>query len=108
MNDYQGRANRRWAVFAATCCGGLLLAQGVEGDTATNAPIECIYPEIKTAAVEIPQPARKFLQQVYETLHAPDAAAVMAGSAVDAMLKHLKLVNGTCIPESMKLSASMF
>jgi hypothetical protein len=27
------------------------------------------------------------LQQAYETLHSPDAAAVMAGSAVDAMLK---------------------
>jgi hypothetical protein len=30
-----------------------------------------------------------------ETLHAPDAAAVMAGSAVDAMLKELGLTDGT-------------
>jgi hypothetical protein len=35
------------------------------------------------------------LQQAFETLHAPDAAAVMAGSAVDAMLKHLNLVDGS-------------
>lgn len=28
-----------------------------------------------------------YLQQAYETLHAPDAATVMAASAVDAMLK---------------------
>jgi hypothetical protein len=35
----------------------------------------------------MPEMARRFLQQAYETLHAPDAAAVMAGSAVDAMLK---------------------
>jgi hypothetical protein len=30
-----------------------------------------------------------------ETLHAPDAAAIMAGSAVDAMLKHFKLIDGS-------------
>jgi uncharacterized protein DUF4145 len=30
-----------------------------------------------------------------ETLHAPDAAAVMAGSAVDAMLKHIKFIEGS-------------
>jgi len=46
-----------------------------------------IFPDAKTAHEDIPEPARTFLQQAYETLHAPDAAAVMAGSAVDAMLK---------------------
>src|SRR5690242_7920229 len=84
--DYQTRGNRRWAVFTATCCGGVLLAQGPEGNLANNAPIECLYPEVKRAASEIPEPARRYLQQAFETLHAPDAAAVMAGSAVDAML----------------------
>jgi hypothetical protein len=39
--------------------------------------------------------ARKFLQQAYETLHAPDAAAVMAASAVDAMLKDLGYSEGS-------------
>ena len=47
------------------------------------------------AAAEIPDPARRFLQQAMETLHAPDAAAVMAGSAVDAMLKHFNLIDGS-------------
>jgi hypothetical protein len=35
------------------------------------------------------------LQQAFVTLHAPDAAAVMAGSAVDAMLKYFELVKGS-------------
>jgi hypothetical protein len=39
--------------------------------------------------------ARNFLQQAYETLHAPDAAAVMAGSAIDAMLKHHNYTTGS-------------
>jgi hypothetical protein len=46
-----------------------------------------IFPGVRSAAEELPDRARAFLQQAYETLHAPDAAAVMAGSAVDAMLK---------------------
>src|SRR5271156_3443041 len=86
------RGNRRWAVFATTCCGGLLLAIGPEGDSAANAPIEVLYPATRSAAAEIPDPARRYLQQALETLHAPDAAAVMAGSAVDAMLKHFNLI----------------
>jgi hypothetical protein len=35
------------------------------------------------------------LQQAYDVLHAPDAAAVMAGSAVDAMLKHHDYTEGS-------------
>jgi hypothetical protein len=56
-------------------------------------PIEAIYPDIRTEATEIPEPASGYLQQALDTLHAPDAAAVMAGSAVDAMLKHLGLTD---------------
>lgn len=49
--------------------------------------VDRIWPDEKIAHEDIPQPARTFLQQAFETLHAPDAAAVMAGSAVDAMMK---------------------
>jgi hypothetical protein len=54
-----------------------------------------VFPDAKTADEDIPEPARTFLQQAYETLHAPDAAAVMAGSAVDAMLKKHGLEAGS-------------
>lgn len=54
-----------------------------------------IYPSTKQAHEDIPVIARTFLQQAYETLHAPDAAAVMAGSAVDAMLKHHNCTEGS-------------
>lgn len=82
-----GTAGSRWCVHACTTCGGLILAKGLPGDTHTNAVIVAIIPDIKSAAAELPDVAKNFLQQAYETLHAPDAAAVMAGSAVDAMLK---------------------
>lgn len=49
--------------------------------------ISGMYPSARTAHEDLPPTARVFLQQAYDTLHAPDASAVMAGSAVDAMLK---------------------
>jgi hypothetical protein len=46
-----------------------------------------IIPEPTSAHKDLPPIAKRFLQQAMDSLHAPDAAAVMAGSAVDAMLK---------------------
>jgi hypothetical protein len=53
------------------------------------------FPDAKIAHEDIPEPARSFLQQAFETLRAPDAAAVMAGSAIDAMLKKYGLIEGS-------------
>ncbi len=94
LNLYGARGSRMWATYTVTCCGGMLLAHGPENIINPTAPIERLYPEVKLAAPEIPEPARRYLQQAMDTVHAPDAAAVMAGSAVDAMLKHFGLVEG--------------
>jgi hypothetical protein len=71
------------------------MAQGKADDNANNALIMEVVPQPKTAHSDIPEPARTFLQQAYQTLHAPDAAGVMAGSAVDAMLKQLGYTDGS-------------
>lgn len=115
LTDYNVRSNRQWATYTTTCCGGVLLAIGrqQEKNGFSNSQIETIYPGVRSAAVEIPEPARTYLQQAFETLHAPDAAAVMAGSAVDAMLKQFKLIEGnvyTRIDQAVKqhiLTAAM-
>lgn len=85
----------RWAAYSCTACDAPLLVQGRPGELANNAEIVRSIPEVRRAALEIPDPARTYLQQAYDTLQSPDAAAVMAGSAVDAMLKYLGLVNGS-------------
>jgi hypothetical protein len=54
-----------------------------------------VYPAPKLAHNDIPDVARRFLQQAFDVLHAPDAAAVMAGSAVDAMLKERAYTEGS-------------
>jgi hypothetical protein len=74
-----------WGCYRCVTCGSVLCASGV--DLGNEFAIRDVFPYPKFAHTDIPEPARSFLQQAYETIHAPDAAAVMAGSAVDAMLK---------------------
>ena len=71
------------------------MAKGVNQVHAENAEIAEVIPESKTAHSDIPEPAHTFLQQAFQTLHAPDAAVMTAGSAVDAMLKELGYRDGS-------------
>lgn len=85
----------RWAVYACHSCGGMVLAKGVANEDSDRAGIIATFPSPRTIHADIPDPARRFLQQAVETLHAPDAAAMVAGSAVDAMLKTLGYEKGS-------------
>jgi hypothetical protein len=71
-----------------------VLAKGKDNDENSNAVIAEVIPGPRQAHVDIPEPARTFLQQAYRTLQAPDAAAMLAGSTVDAMLKSLGYSDG--------------
>lgn len=89
----------RWAIYACTTCGHALLAQGAwvadPGRAAINPDIMDIIPTARSAPEELPSVARNFLQQAYDTMHAPDAAGLMAASAIDAMLKEVGYTAGT-------------
>jgi hypothetical protein len=86
------RTPQVWAIYSCQSCGGGVM---VSTDPNNTQRVNAIFPAPKEAHEDIPEPARRFLQQALDTLHAPDAAAVMAGSAVDAMLKHLQLTEGS-------------
>jgi hypothetical protein len=90
-----GATGSYWNAFRCTTCGGVVLAKGVPAQASEHAEVAEIFPAPKAAHEDIPEIPRRFLQQAYETLHAPDAAAMVAGSAVDAMLKHLEYVEGS-------------
>jgi hypothetical protein len=49
--------------------------------------IRQLYPAPITVDASLPPDAQRYLKQAIETKFAPDAAVVMAASAVDAMLK---------------------
>lgn len=83
-----------WATYRCSTCNGVVSSR-LRVINASQLELVEMYPESKRAHEDIPQPARTFLQQAYETLHAPDAAAVMAGSAVDGMLKAKDYLDGS-------------
>jgi hypothetical protein len=82
-----------WGAYRCQSCGSIVSVQGQL--RAANFLAVQIFPSPKQAHEDLPQIARVFLQQAYETIHAPDASAVMAGSAVDAMLKDLGYKDGS-------------
>lgn len=86
---------RQWAVFMCTNCGGAVLAASDIGINLSMHDPYAVYPSPPTAHKDLPEVARTYLDQAYRTLDAPDAAAVMAGSAVDAMLKALGYETGS-------------
>lgn len=86
------KPGRLWATYKCTSCGGAILAathMAVRTPQGTRAvpQVERLFPSAKVVDTALPASAQTYLAQAYETLHSPDAAALMAASAVDAMLK---------------------
>lgn len=90
-----GRTSQIWAAFACTTCGSIVTARCFNNQQTGIPEILAIYPKPVQVHDDIPEPARRFLQQAHDTLNAPDAAAMVAGSAVDAMLKKLGFSEGS-------------
>jgi len=89
---------QKWAAYRCASCGSVVVACGKPGETIgySQLPeVDKVFPSTPSVSDEIPELPRKFLAQALDTLHAPDAAALMAGSAVDAMLKHLGYEKGS-------------
>ena len=83
-----------WGCYRCARCGAATIVSA-DATSARYFEVDACFPEPKQAHADVPEPANRFLQQAFDTLHAPDAAAVMAGSAVDAMLKEKGLSEGS-------------
>jgi hypothetical protein len=88
-----GGKSTPWAAYLCSSCGGGVFAQAY--GHSSNLEAEYIYPKQKAANAEIPDVPRRYLQQAFDTLSSPDASAVMAGAAVDAMLKAMGYNEGS-------------
>jgi len=73
----------------------VLVASKIRNLKTPNDNVDFLFPENKTINDDIPEPARNYLMQANESMHAPDGAAMLAGSAVDAMLKAKELKDGS-------------
>jgi len=90
-----GYATTSAAIYRCTTCGGALLATAPHAQSSSASLVAELLPSPKVAHADLPPAARRYLDQAYQTLAAPDAATVMAGSAVDAMLKALGYDQGS-------------
>jgi hypothetical protein len=89
-----------WAVYSCNSCGNCVLAFGEPVPAGNQNPhlhrkIVDLLPRPRTAADELPSSVRRYLQQAFDCLHAPDAAGLLCASAVDAMLKEKGYRDGT-------------
>lgn len=54
-----------------------------------------VLPEPTVVDEDLPERAKRYLGQAIESLHAPDGAIMLAGSAIDAMLKEKGYLEGS-------------
>jgi hypothetical protein len=80
-----------WAIYVCRRCGGVVSAKSNN----PQAVVQAYYPSALTVDDEIPDRARAYLQQAYESLHVPAGAVMLAASAVDAMLKTKGFTSGS-------------
>jgi Domain of unknown function (DUF4145) len=85
--------NRRWwRLYFCVTCGGAILAGSTENQ---DGIVTEVYPTPSEIDDTIPDPARSYLSQACETIHAPSGSVMLAASAVDAMLKAKNYKEGT-------------
>lgn len=58
-----------------------------EAQNAQSVEVAHMWPPSASAAEELPDRARQFLNQALASIHAPAGAVMLTASAIDAMLK---------------------
>ena len=95
LNYQSGTDHRMWFAYVCSYCQNVVTAKGhvdyirtIGGDRRAILA-DGVFPQARAVQEEVPEPAREYLEQAHRTLgDAPDAAAMVASSTVDAMLKN--------------------
>jgi len=100
-------AGVEWATYKCTTCGKVVLTASsivlfvrdgrgnVTGlDRFLHGEAAEVYPSLQTVDQNIPERARRYLEQAIEAVSSPDGAVMLCASSVDAMLKAKSFVAG--------------
>lgn len=94
-DQYDGR--RWWVVYVCQSCHRPVLAAGHTTSKTergwANIPVDFTIPGSIGVVDELPDSAKRYLQQAIDSLSTPDGSVMLAGAAVDAMLKKKGLVD---------------
>jgi hypothetical protein len=86
---------RGWAAYQCGGCGGVVLAGAPRTPQNQTLPVNEVYPTLDAVESEVPAKAARYLSQAIESIASPDGAVMLAASAVDAMLKEKKYIEGS-------------
>ncbi len=89
--SYADTNKRMWMVYVCERCGGLIVASSRIG---FGHQIHEIYPNNIAVNDAIPDRARAYLSQAISSIHSPAGSIMLCASAVDAMLKAKKYIDG--------------
>lgn len=89
--SYKGDNQRVWGVYNCSRCGGLVTAWAINW----RAEVQEVFPKARVVDESIPDPAKTYLEQSINSLHAPAGAIMLAASAVDSMLKSKNYKEGS-------------
>lgn len=78
--NFAGSNQRFWVAYACSRCGGVVIAASPQ----EHGNVHEIYPSSRLVNDAIPNPARSYLQQAIDTLHAPAGSVMLSASSVDA------------------------
>jgi hypothetical protein len=81
--NYQGADQKNWGIYICARCGRLVTAAARQ----VNGEVIEFYPRLDKIDDTIPSPAKDYLQQANDTIHAPAGSILLSGTAVDSMLK---------------------
>jgi Domain of unknown function (DUF4145) len=103
--DYSSHLIPGWAAYQCSNCFGLVGASGQFRQAARQNFQACVLnqaiiadelvPRFEAVSDRLPIRVRRYLEQAKSSLSSPDGAVMLAGSAVDAMLKEKGYVAGT-------------
>ena len=81
--NHQGVDQKTWSIYVCARCGRLVSAAALQ----LNSEVSEYYPRLDQIDDNIPSPARDYLQQANDTIHAPAGSILLSASSVDSMLK---------------------
>ena len=82
-NSHDNTNKRVWFFYKCAKCGGIVTATSHR----VSAEITQIFPSTQTVNEDIPSPAKDYLEQAMDTVHAASGSIMLSASSVDAMLK---------------------
>jgi hypothetical protein len=89
--DYLGDNAKVWKTYVCSRCGGVALANSLTDDGLVGK----YFPSTINVHDSIPSPAKDYLEQAIESIHAPAGSIMLSASAVDSMLKAKALKEGS-------------